>query len=214
MRKSIVILASGRGTNFKAIYDAIKEGKLPLQIEAVVSNILNAPVCGLARELGVPVIEVPHIGLTKQEHEEKLLKALHFFRFEWLVLAGYMRLLSEDFIKKFWDEKRNISCILNIHPSLLPAFPGKKAYKQALQYGVKVTGATVHFVGFGVDDGPIVMQRALPVKDEETYESLLDRGLKQEHALYPDALSALCLRHWEVRFGKEPGGRSRIVFGD
>jgi phosphoribosylglycinamide formyltransferase 1 len=194
------ILLSGRGSNFLAIHEAIERGELPAEIALVASNVPEAAGLARARELGLPAAALPHRGeRDRAAHEEKVLKALRAAEVEWVCLAGYMRLLSPGFLAAF--PRR----VLNIHPSLLPAFPGVDAQAQALAHGVKVSGCTVHLVDEGLDSGPIVAQRVVPVLDGDTPAVLAARILEQEHAAYPEALRRLLTEPWELR------GR-RLVF--
>lgn len=195
------ILLSGRGSNFLALQVAIADGRLPAEIALVVSNIAEAPGLARARELGLPALAVPHRGAPdRRAHEEKVDAALRAAGVEWICLAGYLRLLSPAFVAA-WPRR-----ILNIHPSLLPAFPGLDAQEQALAHGVKVTGCTVHLVDAGLDSGPIVVQRAVPVEDGDTAGTLAARILAQEHQAYPEALRRLLTEPWRV------AGR-RLLFG-
>jgi phosphoribosylglycinamide formyltransferase-1 len=194
------ILLSGRGSNFLALHAAIERGELPAEIALVASNLAEAPGLARARDLGLPAVALPHRGERDREaHEEKVLAVLRGAEVEWVCLAGYMRLLSPGFLAAF--PRR----ILNIHPSLLPAFPGVDAQAQALAHGVKVSGCTVHLVDEGLDSGPIVVQRVVPVLDGDTPAALAARILEQEHAAYPEALRRLLTEAWELR------GR-RLVF--
>lgn len=194
------ILLSGRGSNFLALHEAIERGELPAKIALVASNVAEAPGLARARELGLPAAALPHRAERDREaHEKKLLAALRGAEVEWVCLAGYMRLLSPGFLAAF--PRR----VLNIHPSLLPAFPGVDAQAQALAHGVKVSGCTVHLVDEGLDSGPIVVQRVVPVLDGDTPAALAARILEQEHAAYPEALRRLLTEPWELR------GR-RLVF--
>lgn len=205
--RRLAILLSGRGSNFLAIHQAIERGDIPATIELVVSNVSGAPGLAKARDLGLPILDLPHKKEpSRASHEAKLLEALRKARVEWVCLAGYMRLLSEDFVKQFRQR------VLNIHPSLLPAFPGLKAQEQAIEHGVRLTGCTVHFVDEKLDNGPIVVQRSLPVLDEDTADSLSCRLLEEEHAAYREALQRLFQGPWEVRgrrvfFAPKPGIR-------
>ncbi|HSF40489.1 MAG TPA: phosphoribosylglycinamide formyltransferase, partial [Thermoanaerobaculia bacterium] len=157
-RTPIGILLSGRGSNFLALHAAIERGEVPARIVLVLSNLADAPGIGAARELGLPAVAVPHKGEpSRRAHEEKVIAALREAGAEWVCLAGYMRLLSPDFVAAF--PRR----MVNIHPSLLPAFPGLDAQAQALAHGVKISGCTVHLVDEGLDSGPIVVQRSVPV---------------------------------------------------
>jgi len=195
------VLLSGRGSNFLALQAAIAQGELPAEIALVVSNIADAPGLKAARELGLPAAAIPHKGEPdRSSHERRVLYALVETRVEWICLAGYMRLLSPPFLAAY--PRR----IVNIHPSLLPAFPGTDAQRQAIEHGVKVSGCTVHLVDEGLDSGPIVLQRTVPVADDDTAETLAARILVEEHRAYPEALRRLLTEPWEVV------GR-RLVFG-
>lgn len=195
------VLLSGRGSNFLAIHEAIGRGEVPAEIALVVSSRPEAPGLAKARELGLPAVCLPHRpGRNRRaEHEAEVVRALEEARVEWICLAGYMRLLSPGFVGRFRGR------ILNIHPSLLPAFPGLDAQRQALEYGVKVSGCTVHLVDEGLDSGPIVLQRAVPVADGDTAEALAARILAEEHRAYPEALRRLLTEPWRIE------GR-RLVF--
>lgn len=209
---SIVVFASGKGTNFRAICEAAQSSKLSARVTALVTNVSGAGAASVASEFGVPVIEVPNLGLKRDEHEQALFKALQGVKHEWIVLAGYMRLFSAAFIAKYHDDKLKCARVVNIHPSLLPAFTGTNAYAQALRYGVKTTGVTVHLVGEGLDDGPIVAQRALEVRDDDSEELLSARGLKIEHELYIESLQKLFTRPWRLTPGAFADGRPRVLF--
>lgn len=189
----IAVLLSGRGSNFLALHAAIERGELPARIALVASNFEEAPGLSKARDLGLATCAVPHrVEPSRAAHEAKLAQAVATSGAEWLCLAGYMRLLSADFVRRF--ERR----ILNIHPSLLPSFPGLDAQRQAVEAGVKISGCTVHFVDEGLDSGPIVAQRAVPVADDDDVETLSARILEQEHRLYPEALRRLLTTPWRV----------------
>ncbi|MGC8916390.1 MAG: phosphoribosylglycinamide formyltransferase [Thermoanaerobaculum sp.] len=200
-RARLGVLLSGRGSNFAALAQACQRGEVPAEIVVVVSNRPEAPGLSRARELGIPAVAVPGKGLSRQEHEEKVLAVLREFQVGWVCLAGYMRLLSPRFIAAFPNR------IVNIHPALLPAFPGLEAQRQAWEYGVKVSGCTVHLVDAGCDTGPIVVQKVVEVRDEDTPETLAARILEQEHVAYPQALRWLLTRPWRIE------GR-RVVFGE
>lgn len=211
----IVVFASGRGSNFRALCEASQSGRLSARIEALVTNTSDAPVVGIAREFGIPLLEHSHRGLSREAHEELVLKSLDAFSFDWIVLAGYMRLFSKKFIRRFWDQDLNTARIVNIHPSLLPSFPGTDGYGQAIRYGVKVTGVTVHLVSEGLDDGPIVGQAALDVREDDTEETLSARGRLLEHQIYVESLEKLLTKPWRVsspQAGSHPEGRGRVVF--
>ena len=176
------ILISGRGSNFAAIADQIKTGALEAEIAIVISNRPEARGLEIAKERGIEAICIPSKGLDREEYDRMLLEELKKHEVEIVCLAGYLRLLSATFIRRYPNR------ILNIHPSLLPAFPGLDAQHQALQHGVKITGCTVHFVDENLDAGPIVLQTAVPVVDGDTVETLSARILRQEHHLYSEAL--------------------------
>ena len=180
--KRIGILLSGRGSNFEAIARQIDDGKLSAEIGVVVSNVESAPGLQRARERGLNVFSASSKGLSREAFDRQVIHVLEENRVDLVCLAGFMRLLSPSFIQAF----RN--CILNIHPSLLPAFPGLDAQRQALEYGAKVSGCTVHLVDEGLDSGPIVLQAVVPVLDADTEESLSARILEQEHQIYPKAI--------------------------
>jgi len=173
---------------------------VPAEIVLVVSNVEAAPGLARARELGLAAVAIPHLGAGRREHEERVVAALRQARAEWICLAGYMRLLSPELVARF--PRR----IVNIHPSLLPAFPGLGAQAQALAHGVKVSGCTVHLVDEGLDSGPIVVQRTVPVLDGDSAGTLAARILEQEHQAYPEALRRLLAEPWRVE------GR-RLLFG-
>jgi phosphoribosylglycinamide formyltransferase-1 len=179
------ILLSGRGSNFLAIADSIAAGRLSAEIAVVISNKPYAPGIEAAKQRGLHAHVIQAKGLTREQHDTEVVQTLRHHGVELVVLAGYMRLLTPDFIRAFPNR------IVNIHPSLLPAFPGLNAQKQAFEYGVKVTGCTVHFVSEGLDDGPILLQKAVPVLTTDTEETLAARILEQEHVLYSEALQSI-----------------------
>ncbi len=199
MSERIAVLLSGRGSNFVAIADACARGEVPAEIAVVISNRASAAGLDRARERGIPALAIPGKGLGREEHEARVAAAVEEAGAGWVCLAGYMRLLSPDFVARFPQR------IVNIHPALLPAFPGLDGQRQAWEYGVKVSGCTVHLVDAGCDTGPIVVQRTVPVLDEDTAESLASRILEQEHIAYPEALRRLLTREWRL------DGR-RVVF--
>src|SRR6185436_6163499 len=176
------ILISGRGSNFIAIADNIRAGKLDAEIALVISNRLDAGGIEAARERGIRVVVIPSKGMSREDHDRAVIAELNQAEVDLVCLAGYMRLLSPEFIRAFPQR------IINIHPSLLPAFPGLDAQQQALDYGVKVSGATVHLVTRELDGGPIVVQSAVPILFDDTVETLSARILIEEHKLYPVAL--------------------------
>jgi phosphoribosylglycinamide formyltransferase-1 len=178
----------------------MERGEVPARIVLVVSNQPGAPGLDKARDLGLPAALVPHRGLSRRRHEERVLAQLTGAGAEWVCLAGYMRLLSPYLVAAFRER------ILNVHPSLLPAFPGLDAQAQAWRHGVRVAGCTVHLVDEALDEGPIVVQRAVEVAGEDTAASLAERILRQEHLAYPEALRRLLTEPWRVE------GR-RLCFG-
>jgi len=185
----IAILGSGKGSNCRAILRNIQEGKLSAQEQVVISDVLDAPILDIAREFGVPNVYLPPGSFrTRLEPaaEAELVGTLRKARVELVVLAGFMRVLKEQMLSAF--PRR----IINVHPSLLPKFPGLEAWKQALVAGEKVTGVTVHFVDEQIDHGDVIAQRAVPVLRDDTPESLHARIQAVEHALYPEALENVC----------------------
>jgi phosphoribosylglycinamide formyltransferase-1 len=192
-KSKIAILLSGRGSNFLALQGAVERGEIPAEIVLVASNVAGAGGLAKARELGLPAVVIPHQGEpSRRAHEEKVIAALREAGAEWVCLAGYMRLLSPALVGSFRQR------IVNIHPSLLPAFPGLDAQEQALAHGVKVAGCTVHLVDEGLDSGPIVVQRAVPVLDGDTPADLSARILEAEHLAYPEALRRLLTESWTI----------------
>jgi phosphoribosylglycinamide formyltransferase 1 len=183
MNKNIAILLSGRGSNFLAIYEAIQRGDLDATLCCVISNIPGATGLERAQEFGLQTICIPSKGMEREQYDRMLVNTLRSFNPALVCLAGFMRILSPVLIAEF------PSRILNIHPALLPSFPGLHAQKQALRYGVKVSGCTVHFADEGVDTGPIIMQRAVEVLDNDTEDTLSARILEQEHQVYWRAIA-------------------------
>lgn len=182
--KRLGILLSGRGSNFLAIAKSIREHRLlGAEIAVVLSNREDAPGLDAARELKIPAFCVSSIGRKRADHDAEMAARLRQHRVDLVCLAGYMRVLTSEFVRSFPDQ------ILNIHPSLLPAFPGLDAQKQAFEYGAKVAGCTVHFVDEAVDHGVIILQKTVPVKEDDTPETLSARILQQEHAAYPEAIA-------------------------
>ena len=190
--KRVAVFASGRGSNLVALL-AAQSIYRSYQIVLVVSNILTSGAIELARAAQVEAIVIPSRGRPRDEHERLLLQALLERDVDCLCLAGYMRILGPDFIGGFAGP------ILNVHPSLLPAFPGMHAQKQAVEAGVRWSGATIHFVDTGVDSGPVVLQEPIGVEDSDTEESLAVRILALEHALYPKALDIVARRAYDLR---------------
>jgi phosphoribosylglycinamide formyltransferase-1 len=180
--KRLGILISGRGSNFEAIADNVAGGTIPAEIAVVISNRAEARGLEVAHSRGLNAVCIPSKGLDREVYDRMLLAELEKQQVDLVCLAGFMRLLSGTFIRRFPDR------ILNIHPSLLPAFPGLDAQHQALEHGVKITGCTVHFVDEDLDAGPIVLQTAVPVRDDDTVDSLAGRILEQEHRIYSEAI--------------------------
>jgi phosphoribosylglycinamide formyltransferase-1 len=189
----IGILISGRGSNMVALAEATASGRVPgAEVAVVISDHADAPGLGLARARGIETLAIERRGRARAEHDRETMAALRERRVELVCLAGYMRLLSAEFIEAFRHR------ILNIHPSLLPAFPGLDAQRQAIEHGVKWTGCTVHFVDETLDGGPIVAQTAVPVLDDDTVESLSARILMEEHKLYAAALALVTSGRYEI----------------
>ena len=188
------ILLSGRGSNFLAIAQSIREGRLKgVEIAVVISNVAEAPGLAAAANLGLPHHAIVSRGRPRAEHDADLTACLRAHGVDLVCLAGYMRLLSHEFIAAFPNR------ILNIHPSLLPAFPGLEAQRQAFDYGVKVAGCTVHFVDEQLDHGAIVLQHAIPVLDSDDAHSLAARILVEEHLAYPEAIARVTSGEYEIQ---------------
>jgi phosphoribosylglycinamide formyltransferase-1 len=181
--KKIGVLLSGRGSNFEAIARNCLSGKLQAEIAVVVSNRPEAKGLETAQALGMTIAAIPSKGLQREEHDRKVVEVLREHKVDLVILAGYMRILSGWFIQQFPQK------ILNIHPALLPAFPGLDAQHQAWEYGVKVSGCTVHFVDEQMDHGPVVKQAIVEVRGEDTSETLAERILAQEHRIYSEAIA-------------------------
>jgi len=176
------ILISGRGSNFEAIANSVGAGQLDAEIAVVISNRPEAAGLEIARQRGLNAVSLPSKGLDREVYDRLLVEELQKQRVDLVVLAGFMRLLSASFIRQFPNR------ILNIHPSLLPSFPGLDAQHQALEHGVRITGCTVHFVDEHLDAGPILLQAAVPVLDDDTVDSLSARILHEEHRIYSEAI--------------------------
>ena len=177
------ILLSGRGSNFIAIADNVAAGKIPAEIAAVISNRPDAPGLEEAKRRGLDARVIPSRGLEREEYDRMVVEVLQSKQVNLVCLAGFMRLLSPYFVSQYPNR------ILNIHPSLLPAFPGLEAQRQALEYGVRITGCTVHFVDENLDAGPVILQSAVPVLDGDTVETLSARILAEEHRIYSEAIT-------------------------
>ena len=202
MNRNIGVLISGRGSNLQAFIDAIAEGRLDARIALVISNLADAYGLIRAQEAGIETLVRDHKTYESREAFERVLVDDLSGRQVGLVcLAGFMRLLGATFVNAFPDR------ILNIHPALLPAFPGLHAQRQAIDHGAKISGATVHFVDTNLDAGPIILQAAVPVLDTDTEETLARRILTEEHHIYPEAIQRILGGHWTIQ------GR-RVVFGE
>jgi phosphoribosylglycinamide formyltransferase-1 len=191
MRK-LGILLSGRGSNFEAIADNVAAGKIPAEIAIVVSNKPNARGLQRAQERGIPAEYIPSRGLEREEYDRLVVARLQQAHVDVVCLAGFMRLLSAYFVEQFPNR------ILNIHPSLLPSFPGLEAQKQALEHGVKFSGCTVHLVDERLDAGPILVQAIVPVLDDDTEETLSERILQEEHRIYTDAINLVLSEKFRI----------------
>ena len=184
MKKRIGVLLSGRGSNFEALADSISADRIPnAEIALVLSNREGAPGIERAKARGLATCVIPSKGLEREAYDRQVVAALQEARVDLICLAGYMRLLSPYFVAAFPLR------ILNIHPSLLPSFPGLESQKQALEYGVKFAGCTVHFVDENLDAGPIIVQAVVPVEDQDTEETLSARILREEHRIYSEAVA-------------------------
>jgi phosphoribosylglycinamide formyltransferase-1 len=188
------VLASGRGSNFRALAEAAARGRIPASVVVLVTDRAGAPALAVAREHRIEAVVVdPKQHPSREAHEKAVIDVLEERRVGLVCLAGYMRLLSAGFVAHFAGR------MLNIHPSLLPAFPGLHPHRQALAHGVRVSGATVHFVDEGVDTGPVVLQAAVPVEPDDTEESLAARILVEEHRIYPEAVRLFAEGRLEIR---------------
>ena len=191
--KKLGILLSGRGSNFLAIADNLAAGKIPgAEIAIVISNRPEAPGIEAAQQRALKAVVIPSKGKTREQHDAEVVAALKGAQVELVILAGYMRLLSPWFVQQFPNR------IINIHPSLLPAFPGLDAQKQAFEYGVKISGCTVHFVDEQLDHGAIIVQRTVPVLPDDDDHSLAQRILEQEHIAYSEAIRMIVEGQFEV----------------
>lgn len=191
--KRLGILLSGRGSNFEAIADSVAAGRLAAEIAVVISNREDARGLSLARERGLPSLCIPSKGVVRDDYDRQVIEELKRRSVNLVCLAGFMRLLTAEFCRAFPMQ------ILNIHPSLLPAFPGLDAQKQALDHGVKISGCTVHFVDEQLDAGPIILQAAVPVLDADTVETLSARILKEEHRIYSEAIKIVLSGEWRLK---------------
>src|SRR5579864_6569490 len=191
--KNLGILLSGRGSNFEAIADSVAAGRIRAHIAVVISNRAEAPGIESARRRGLDARVIPSKGKPREQHDAEVVAALREKKVDLICLAGYMRLLSPWFVRQFPHR------ILNIHPSLLPAFPGLEAQQQAFAYGVKVSGCTVHFVDEELDHGPIIVQKAVPVLETDDEHTLAVRILEQEHIAYSEAINLILQGNFEIK---------------
>jgi phosphoribosylglycinamide formyltransferase 1 len=206
--KNLGILLSGRGSNFVAIADSIDGGRIPnAQIAVVIANRADAPGLETARRRGLNALLIPSKGKDRQQHDREVVAALQQNNIHLICLAGYMRLLSPWFVQQFPHS------ILNIHPSLLPSFPGLEAQQQAFAYGVKVSGCTVHFVDEELDHGAIIVQKTVPVLDSDDEHTLAERILEQEHVAYSEAIRIVLEGNRKVVGRKFVGGQRSEVRG-
>jgi len=193
MAKRIGVLLSGRGSNFEALADSISAGRIPgAEIALVLSNREGAPGIDRAKSRGLATLVIPSKGLERETYDRQVITALRDAKVDLICLAGYMRLLSPYFVAAFPQR------ILNIHPSLLPSFPGLESQKQALEYGVKFAGCTVHFVDENLDAGPIILQSVVPVEDSDTEETLGARILTEEHRIYTEAVKTVLAGNYKI----------------
>ena len=193
MMKRIGVLLSGRGSNFEALADSVAAGRIPeAEIALVLSNREGAPGIDRARARGLATRVIPSKGLERETYDRQVVAALREANVDLICLAGYMRLLSPFFVVAFPQR------ILNIHPSLLPSFPGLESQKQALEYGVKFAGCTVHFVDENLDAGPIVLQAVVPIEDRDTEDTLSARILKEEHRIYSEAVKIVLAGNYKI----------------
>lgn len=191
-RKRIGILLSGRGSNFEAIARRIADGRLDAEIAVVISNKPDAPGLETARQLGIKAVALPSKGLDREVYDRQVIAELRAAGVDLVCLAGFMRLLSAAFVREFPLR------ILNIHPSLLPAFPGLDAQHQAFEYGARVSGCTVHFVDEKLDHGPIILQTAVPVEPDDSAETLAARILAAEHQTYSEAIAIVLAGRYRI----------------
>ena len=193
MKKRIAVLLSGRGSNFEALADSVSAGRVPnSELALVLSNREGAPGIDRAKARGLATLVIPSKGLEREAYDRQVVAALREANVDLICLAGYMRLLSPYFVAAFPQR------ILNIHPSLLPSFPGLESQKQALEYGVKFAGCTVHFVDENLDAGPIIIQAVVPVEDADTEDTLSARILQEEHRIYSEAVRIVLEGNYKI----------------
>jgi phosphoribosylglycinamide formyltransferase-1 len=194
MKKRIGVLLSGRGSNFEALAESIASGRIPnAEVAIVLSNRDGAPGTDRAKARGIATLVIPSKGLERETYDREVVAVLNEHKVDLVCLAGYMRLLSPYFVAAFPNR------ILNIHPSLLPSFPGLESQRQALEYGVQFAGCTVHFVDENLDAGPIVLQAVLPVNDNDTEDTLSARILEQEHRIYSEAVRIVLEDRYKIQ---------------
>jgi len=193
MKKRIGVLLSGRGSNFEALAESIASGRIPdAAIAMVISNREGAPGIDRAKTRGIPTSVIPSKGLERETYDRQVVAVLNKHKVDLVCLAGYMRLLSPYFVAAFPNR------VMNIHPSLLPSFPGLESQRQALEYGVKFAGCTVHFVDENLDAGPIVLQSVVPVKDDDTEDTLSAKILQEEHRIYSEAVRIVLQGRYKI----------------
>jgi len=190
--KRLGILLSGRGSNFEAIADNVKRGHLAAEIAVVISNRPEAPGIQAALSRGLSAVVLPSNGVAREEYDRGVVAELHRHRVDLVCLAGFMRLLSAEFCRAFPLRT------LNVHPSLLPSFPGVNAQRQALEHGARISGCTVHFVDEQLDGGPIVSQAAVPVLDDDSEDTLAARILVEEHRIYSEGIALILSERWRI----------------
>lgn len=190
--KNIVVLISGNGTNLQAIIDNVQAGNINGKIVAVISNKADAFGLERAKKADIPAYFIDHKGIAREEHEQKIIDILEEKKVDLVVLAGYMRVLTSLFVNKYKNR------LINIHPALLPSFPGTDGYGDTFNYGCKVGGCTVHFVDEGVDTGPIIIQKVNEIREDDTLESFKARGLEIEHQALPEAIKLFCEGKLEI----------------
>lgn len=204
----IVVFASGRGSNFESICKAIDQKILSAKICALIVNVNDCGAMQIAKKYNVPIIIIESKEQSRDEHEKKIMNVLHNIQFDWIVLAGYMRIFSSDFINNY--QVNSISKIVNIHPSLLPSFKGVNGYKQAFTYGSKITGCTIHFVDKECDNGTIIAQSAFEINDSMNIEAVESKGIQIENECYPKCLQKLFHKQWKII--KISNQRNKLVF--
>jgi phosphoribosylglycinamide formyltransferase 1 len=193
MTKRIGVLLSGRGSNFEALAESVASGRIPgTEIAIVISNREGAPGIDRAKSRGISTQVIPSKGLERETYDRQVVAVLNEHKVDLVCLAGYMRLLSPFFVSSFRNR------ILNIHPSLLPSFPGLEAQRQALEYGVKFAGCTVHFVDENLDAGPIILQSVVPIADTDTEDSLSAKILQEEHKIYSEAVRIVLEERYKI----------------